>query len=119
MNNKNNQTIGRKLRMGMVGGGIDSFIGSVHRIAAVMDGQIEFVSGALSSTIDKSKESAKKLLLDEKRSYGSWEEMLEVEKKLDESERIDLVSIVTQTIYTLKYQKHSLNQDFTLYVISL
>ena len=95
MNNKNNQTIARKLRMGMVGGGIDSFIGSVHRIAAVMDGQIEFVSGALSSTIDKSKESAKKLLLDENRSYGSWEEMLEVEKKLDESERIDLVSIVT------------------------
>jgi len=112
MNNKNNQTIGRKLRMGMVGGGIDSFIGSVHRIAAVMDGQIEFVSGALSSTIDKSKESAKKLLLDEKRSYGSWEEMLEVEKKLDESERIDLVSIVTPNHLHFEISKTFIESGF-------
>jgi hypothetical protein len=31
----------RKLRMGMVGGGSDAFIGAVHRIAALMDNQIE------------------------------------------------------------------------------
>jgi hypothetical protein len=38
----------RKLRMGMVGGGKDAFIGSIHRLAANMDGLIEIVSGALS-----------------------------------------------------------------------
>ncbi len=31
----------RKLRMGMVGGGKDAFIGSIHRLAANMDGLIE------------------------------------------------------------------------------
>lgn len=112
MNNKNNQTIDRKLRMGMVGGGINSFIGSVHREAAVIDGQIEFVSGALSSTIDKSKESAKKLLLDENRSYGSWEEMLEIEKKLDELERIDLVSIVTPNHLHFQISKAFIESGF-------
>ena len=38
----------RKLRMGMVGGGKDAFIGAIHRIAANMDGLIELVCGALS-----------------------------------------------------------------------
>lgn len=38
----------RKLRMGMIGGGKDGFIGAIHRIAAFMDGHIELVCGALS-----------------------------------------------------------------------
>jgi len=46
-----------KLKMGMIGGGIDSFIGSVHRMAAAMDGYIEPVCGALSSTPERSRKS--------------------------------------------------------------
>ena len=38
----------RKLRMGMVGGGKDAFIGAIHRHAANMDGLIELSCGALS-----------------------------------------------------------------------
>ena len=45
----------RKLRMGMVGGGRDSFIGPVHRMAAQMDGKIELVCGAFSSSPEKSR----------------------------------------------------------------
>ena len=37
----------RKLRMGMIGGGVGAFIGAVHRLAANLDGQIELVCGAL------------------------------------------------------------------------
>ena len=43
----------RKLRMGMVGGGRDSFIGPVHRMAAHLDNRIELVCGAFSSTAEK------------------------------------------------------------------
>ncbi|MBV9491336.1 MAG: gfo/Idh/MocA family oxidoreductase, partial [Verrucomicrobia bacterium] len=39
----------RKLKMGMVGGGKDAFIGAVHRMAANLDGKIELVAGAFSS----------------------------------------------------------------------
>ncbi len=85
----------RKLKMGMVGGGNDAFIGAVHRKAAIMDGNIEFVAGALSSNEKKAKESAQALLLSEDRSYGSWQEMLESEQLLPKWERIDFVSIVT------------------------
>ena len=85
----------RKLRMGMVGGGNDAFIGAVHRKAAIMDGQVDFVAGALSSHPTKAKESGKALLLDEKRNYGSWQEMVEKEALLSADERIDFVSVVT------------------------
>ena len=36
----------RKLNMGMVGGGKDAFIGAVHRLAARMDDEYEFVTTA-------------------------------------------------------------------------
>ncbi len=81
--------------MGMVGGGSGAFIGAVHRKAAIMDGEIEFVSGALSSTPEKSRESGRELGIPEDRNYGTWEEMLEGELALPEGERIDLVSVVT------------------------
>ena len=66
----------RKLRMGMIGGGIASFIGDVHRKGAVIDGKIELVCGAFSSTAEKSKASGKELLLPEDRCYTSFEEMI-------------------------------------------
>lgn len=84
-----------KLKMGMVGGGKDAFIGAVHRMAAFLDGQIDFVAGALSSTPEKAKASGIELGLAEDRAYGSWEEMLAGELERPEDERIDFVSIVT------------------------
>src|SRR5690606_17512367 len=85
----------RKLRMGMVGGSLDAFIGGVHRIAAALDGQIELVAGAFSSNPEKSKSTGKALYLNENRVYGSYEEMIRKEKELPEDERIDFISIVT------------------------
>ena len=85
----------RKLRMGMVGGGIGSFIGPVHRIAASIDNKIELVSGAFSSTKDKSLLSGKNLFLDQDRIYGNFQEMFQKEKALSSDTRIDFVSIVT------------------------
>ena len=85
----------RKLRMGMVGGGIGSFIGPVHRIAASIDNKIELVSGAFSSTKDKSLLSGKNLFLDQDRIYGNFQEMFQKDKALSSDTRIDFVSIVT------------------------
>ena len=85
----------RKLRMGMVGGGIGSFIGPVHRIAASIDNKIELVSGAFSSTKDKSLLSGRNLFLDQDRIYGNFQEMFKKEKVLSSDSRIDFVSIVT------------------------
>jgi predicted dehydrogenase len=85
----------RKLRMGMIGGGKDAFIGAIHRIAANMDGLIELVCGALSSSPEKALESGRTLLLPEDRIYPNYEEMILQESRLPSGERMDFVSIVT------------------------
>lgn len=85
----------RKIRMGMVGGGIGAFIGGVHRMAALLDGQIELVCGAFSSDAERSKLSGEGLYIAPERVYGSYVEMIEKEKTLPLGERMDFVSIVT------------------------
>jgi predicted dehydrogenase len=84
-----------KLKMGMVGGGRDAFIGAVHRMAARLDGRIELVAGAFSSDPAKSKASGEDLGLDPSRVYPDYQTMAAAESKLPENERIDFVTIVT------------------------
>ncbi len=85
----------RKLRMGMIGGGKDAFIGAIHRYAAFMDGQIELVCGALSINPDIAKDSGKSLYLPEDRIYLTYEEMIKKEAALPVDQRMDFVTIVT------------------------
>lgn len=85
----------RKLRMGMVGGGKDAFIGAIHRIAANMDGLVELSCGALSINPEIARESGKMLFLPEDRTYLTFEEMIEKESKLSADKKIDFVTIVT------------------------
>lgn len=84
-----------KLRMGMIGGSTDAFIGEVHRKAARLDGRIEVVAGAFSSHPEKSYETGRQLGLDPARVYGSYAEMLTRESRLPPGERIDFVTVVT------------------------
>lgn len=85
----------RKLRMGMVGGGQGAFIGGVHRMAAALDQQIDFVAGCFSRNYDNTLETGRQLYLEPSRCYRSYEEMAESEAKLPPEKRIDFVSIVT------------------------
>ncbi len=85
----------RKLRMGMIGGGKDAFIGAIHRLAANMDGLIELCCGALSIHPEVAIESGKMLFLPEDRVYLNYEEMITKESALPEDKRIDFITIVT------------------------
>lgn len=85
----------RKLRMGMVGGGKDAFIGAIHRIAANMDGLIELSCGALSIVPEIAKDSGKSLFLPEDRIYLTYEEMIQKESALPADKRMDFLTIVT------------------------
>ena len=85
----------RKLRMGMIGGGKDAFIGAIHRLAFNMDGQVELVCGALSINPDIAKDSGESLFLPPNRIYLTYDEMITKEKNLPADERMDFVTIVT------------------------
>ncbi|WP_211097188.1 Gfo/Idh/MocA family protein [Aliishimia ponticola] len=80
-----------RIRLGMVGGGNDAFIGGVHRIASRIDDRFQLVAGALSSTPEKSAASAEALGIP--RSYGSFDEMAAAEAAREDG--IEAVSIVT------------------------
>ena len=83
----------KKIRLGLVGGGIGAFIGEVHRIAARLDDRYELVAGAFSSEPRRAADSAAELRIDPARSYNSFEEMAKKESKLRQG--IEVVSIVT------------------------
>ena len=83
----------RKLRWALVGGGVDAFIGAVHRHAAALDGQYELVAGALSSTPERAQASGRALGLPEDRIYDSWEQLLERERARPDP--VEVISIVT------------------------
>ena len=98
--------------MGMVGGSLDAFIGAVHRRAAIMDGEIELVCGAFSSSPEKSKATGAALYLPEDRVYGNFEDMIQKEKELPEGERMDFVSIVTPNHVHFAPAKMALENGF-------
>ena len=102
----------RKLRMGMVGGGKDAFIGAIHRIAANSDGLIELVCGALSINKDIAIDSGHSLFLQEKRIYLTYDEMIEKEAALPEDQRMDFVTIVTPNFAHFAPAKMALEKGF-------
>jgi len=95
MSNTGIKTTGKapRIRLGMVGGGRDAFIGGVHRMAARLDDHYELVAGAFSSTAEKSAASAADLGVNGDRAYASFAEMAERESARPDG--IEVVSIVT------------------------
>ena len=84
---------GRRIRLGMVGGGEGAFIGAVHRLAARMDDHYDLVAGALSSTPEKAQRSGAALGLAADRIYDDFEAMAKTEAKRPDG--IEAVAIVT------------------------
>lgn len=85
--------LGRRLRLGVIGGGPGSFIGSVHRAAAGLDDRYDVVAGVLSSNPEKSVQLGRELGFAADRAYGSVAEMLDREHDRDDG--IDVVAIMT------------------------
>ncbi|MEO7923799.1 MAG: Gfo/Idh/MocA family oxidoreductase [Chitinophagaceae bacterium] len=104
--------LNRKLRMGMIGGGPGAFIGAIHRMAAIMDGEIELVCGAFSSDPERSKQTGAALYLPAERVYGSYKEMIRREAELPVNERMDFVSIVTPNYLHFEPAKLALENGF-------
>ena len=102
----------RKIRMGMVGGGRESLIGPIHRIAAQMDNKIELIAGAFSSTAEKSRLSGNDLLISSDRIYDDYKQMIASESVLSDDRKIDFISIVTPNNFHYDVAKEALSAGF-------
>lgn len=100
----------------MIGGGIDAFIGAVHRIALNMDGQVELVAGALSVNPEVALESGRQLFLDENRIYTDYKTMLGKEAAMPADKRIDFVTIVTPNFVHFEPAMMALDMGFNVVI---
>ena len=96
----NNQ---KKIRIGFIGGGPNSFIGYTHRLAARFDNRFEFKAGIFSQNIKKSKNFGTALGLDQERCYESYEKMALLESKREDG--IQALGIMTPSGDHLKIAK--------------
>lgn len=108
--------LNRKLRMGMIGGGKDAFIGAIHRLAFNLDGLVELRAGALSIDPAIAVESGKQLFLEEERIYTDYRVMLEREATLPPDKRIDFVSIVTPNFVHFDPAMRALDKGFNVVI---
>lgn len=85
--------LGRRLRLGVIGGGPGSFIGPVHRLAARFDDRYAVVAGVLSSDPERSIAAGRALGLDDQRSYGDADSLFAAESSREDG--IDVLAIMT------------------------
>ena len=106
----------RKLRMGMIGGGKDAFIGAVHRHAMNMDGQCELVAGTLSVNPEVAVASGKELFLEQSRIYTDYKVMLETEAAMPAEKKLDFISIVTPNFVHFEPALMALDKGFNVVI---
>lgn len=85
--------LGRRLRLAVIGGGPGSFIGAMHRQAAVLDNRYEIVAGALSSDAEKSRQGGRELGLAPERVYASGAELIAGE--IGRADGAEVIAIMT------------------------
>ena len=101
-----------KIKLGFVGGGNDSLIGVLHKVAAAMFDRYHLVGGVFSSNKEVNLKTADDLGLDQSRIYNDFEEMIDAESKLDLSEKIEAVCILTPNFLHFPMAKKFLENGF-------
>jgi len=104
----------KKIKMGMIGGGIGAFIGDAHRRASRICNDFELVGGVFDADYEKSKQFAKKEGISADRCYKSVEALIKAESAMPSDKRIEVVSIVTPNALHYSFAKSLLNAGFHL-----
>ncbi len=101
-----------KIRWGVLGGGDDSLIGILHRVAASMFDAYQLVGGSFNPKLELSKAFAKKIGIPTDRVYENLESLIEAELSLPENERMQVISILTPNFLHFPMAKRLLETGF-------
>ena len=102
----------KKIKMGMIGGGIGAFIGDAHRRASRICNDYELVGGVFDVDYEKSKEFARQQELNLNRCYENLESLIKGELALHAGERMEMVTIVTPNYLHYPFAKMLLENKF-------
>lgn len=101
-----------KIRLGILGGGGDSLIGVLHRVASAMYDQFELVGGVFNPKLKESISFAESIGLRTDRVYKDLDSLIEQENTLPKEERIQVVSILTPNFLHFPMAKKLLENGF-------
>jgi len=102
----------KKIKMGMIGGGIGAFIGDAHRRASRICNDFELVGGVFDINYEKSREFALKEGISLSRCYESVDKMIISELALPSDQRMEVVSIVTPNALHYPFARKVLENGF-------
>lgn len=102
----------KKIKLAILGGGGDSLIGILHRVASGMFDQFELVGGVFNIDMEESKNFAREIGIGTDRIYKDFDTLIAVEKSLSEDERVQVVSILTPNFLHFPMAKQLLENDF-------
>ena len=102
----------KKIRLGILGGGGNSLVGILHRIAAKMHDKYDIVGGVFSRDWDSNVEFSNLIGISSKRVYADYEIMIEKELKLPKEQRMQAVSILTPNFLHFSMAKSLLENSF-------
>lgn len=102
----------KKIRLGILGGGGDSLIGVLHRVAAFINDNYEIVGAVFNPDHDDSIAFAKEIDIPTNRIYKDFDTLIEEEMKLPEDERIQVCSILTPNFLHYPMAKKLLDNGF-------
>ncbi len=102
----------KKIRLGVLGGGGDSLIGVLHRVASHINDNYDIVGGCFNPDFKTNKAFAREIDIPLQRIYPDFDTLIEEELKLPESERIQVCSILTPNFLHFPMAKKLLDNGF-------
>jgi predicted dehydrogenase len=102
----------KKIKLGVLGGGGDSLIGILHRVASSMFDKFEFVGGVFNPELEESKKFAQQLGMATDRVYKDLDHLIAEESKLPVDDRIKVISILTPNFLHFPMAKQLLENGF-------
>lgn len=103
-----------KIRLGVLGGGGDSLIGVLHRVASFINDNYEIVGGVFNPNYEENTAFAKRIGLGTDRIYKDFDQMIAQETALPASERIQVVSVLTPNFLHFPMAKKLLENGFSV-----
>jgi predicted dehydrogenase len=102
----------KKIRLGIIGGGGDSLIGVLHRVASHINDNYQIVGGVFNPVFEKNMEFAKEIDVPTNRIYRDFDTLIEEEIKLPKEERMQVCSVLTPNFLHFPMAKKLLDNGF-------
>ena len=103
-----------KIKLGFIGGGDNSLIGVVHRIASQMFDKYEIIGGVFNTDWNKNINFSKTLGLNQDRIYKDIDDLINNEMKLPQNQRMSTISILTPNFLHFPMAKKLIQKGFNI-----